>query len=529
MRMDYIQRAGLALAVGLLLAAPASAQKHGGELRATLRGAPAELSIHETALSVVTHPMTQVYNNLVTFDVFQPRDTPETIIADLAESWEWRNNHTELALKLRRGVTWHDGKPFTSKDVKHTFDLVRGATRGGLKLNPRKTWYFNVKDIVTRGDHEVSFMLHRPQSSLLPMLATGYSPVYPAHVPPAQLRIKGMGTGPFMMTKYEPDQYILMVKNPKYFVKDRPYLDAIRWVILKSQPTEMGALLGKQVDVAAILATPQPVKNTLEAADAGLVFKRTVTNATINIIFNTKKPPFNNVRLRRAVNLAMERDTIIKSVFQSGAERGSAMIPAPWGVWGMTKEQLSHLPGYGDPEANKAEARKILAELGYTAEKPFRMKVTHRAVISSTASATWALGELKAVGIAAELRPIETGTWYGMVARRDFEFAINETAVAIDDPDAAFYENYKCGSQRNYTDFCDPEMEKAYDAQSTEIDFKKRLKMVQAIDVKLQELGARPYLAYRVDYYAHYPYVKNWIPHQSIYNGWRMDQVWLDK
>ncbi|MBI4083974.1 MAG: ABC transporter substrate-binding protein [Candidatus Lambdaproteobacteria bacterium] len=520
---------GCLLLLRPILAGEAAAQKYGGTLRSILRGSPPDLSIHETVWTNATAPISPTYNNLVWFDTFQPKETPDTIVPELAESWSWRNGGTELVFKLRGGVRWHDGKPFTSADVKHTFDVVRGVSAKKLKLNPRKLWYFNVKDVTTRGDREVTFVLGRPQPSVLSILAAGYSPVYPAHVDPGLLRTTSVGTGPFKLKSYVRDQRIDIVKNPDYFVSGRPYLDGVEFYIIKGEAAEIAALLGRQADVGSLLTTPQPTYEQLKAANVGLAFTKAIINGGVNIIVNTKKPPFDNPKLRRAVNLAMDRNSLVRSVFQGGAEPGTAFMPAPYGTWGLTAEQMRPLPGMGDPAQHKAEARRLLAELGYTAEKPLRVKVTTRAIVHYVKAALWVLGELKAVGIDAELDQVDQALFMPKVFRREFDIGVNYTAIGIDDPDANFYETYTCGSNRNYSDYCNEAFMKAVDVQSVETDFAKRRAMVQALDMQLQNESARPYLGYQYDYYAHQSFVKNWIPHYIVYNGWRLTEVWLDK
>ncbi|MBI4080976.1 MAG: ABC transporter substrate-binding protein, partial [Candidatus Lambdaproteobacteria bacterium] len=517
----------LPLCFALGATTPAQAQKYGGILHWSLRGQLVDLSILETAISGTATVVAPMTNNVVTFDSLDPRERPESIVADLAERWDWSADGTELRFTLRKDVAWHDGKPFTSADVKHTFDVVRGVKRGGLKLNPRRNWYVNVAEIVTAGDHAVAFRLKRPQPSLLSMLAAGFSPVVPAHMPAAQLRTKALGTGPFKLKRYEPNQKIEIERNPAYFKRGRPFLDGVTYVLFSNQSAEQAALIARQVDALPPLATPGPMYEALKAANVGVAFAPRTSNATINLIVNTKRGPFTNPRLRLAVSLAMDRDALIRSVFQNGAQPGTAFIPRPQGVWGMTAEERAGLPGFGDPATNKAEARRILAELGYTTANPFRVKLSSRSIVSSQLSAAWAAAELKQVGIEAELHLVERANWYGMVARRDFVFAINETAVAIDDADAVLYETYACGSERNYSDYCNIEVTAKMDAQSQLMDVAKRRALVTEIDRQLQTEVARPYLAYRNDYYAHYPYVKNWVPHTSISNGWRLEEVWL--
>jgi len=144
-------------------------------------------------------------------------------------------------------------------------------------------------------------------------------------------------------------------------------------------------------------------------------------------------------------------------------------------------------------------------------------------------SAVWVIDQLKQIYINAELQPMEAGTWYAKVARRDYSIAINVTGLSVDNPDVNFYENYGCGSQRNYSDYCLAELERMVDRQSSETDPRVRLKLVNAIDLQLQLDGARPILRHRLAYTAYYRYVRNFINHQSVYNNFRFQEVWLNK
>jgi len=530
-RMAPLAAFGLAAAFCVLMASQAWAQKYGGVLRATLRGNPTSLSIHETASSDAVLSMSPVYNSLVNFDIFKPNESMETIVPELAESWAWSSDYTALTFKLHRGVKWHDGKPFTAADVKHTFDVVRGAKQSGMKLNPRKLWYTNVSEITTNGDHEVTFHLGRRQTSVLHMLAAGYSPIYPAHRRFSEVRTSAVGTGPFTLETYKRDQFVTVKKNPAYFVSGRPYLDGVRFNIIKGAATQIAALVSNQVDTGTINTVQYPQYLQLKESGANLVYHERVANTTYNVIVNFKKPPFNNPKIREAVNLSLYRPDLIRSFFQGGGVPGGALIPQPYGAWGLTQEDLKTLPGYGGTphEEEVAKARKIMESLGYSREKPLKVVISTRSPSFYTGPATWMIGQLKDVWIEATLKTVETGNWYGMVARRDFQMGMNATAIGIDDPDANFYETYACGSQRNYSDYCNPELMKKVDRQSMETDLERRKALVREIDLQLQRELARPYLAYRKYWYPHYPYVKNWLPHISIYNGWRLQEVWLDK
>src|SRR3989338_9150029 len=233
--------------------AVAQAPKYGGILNPP-RGAPPAggSAIHEAGTINVVWPASPCFNNLVYFDPLKKQESLDTIVGDLAEKWSWQDNYRNLVFFLRRGVKWHDGTPFTSKDVKYTFDMIREApdAQAKLRINPRKAWYANVEAIEAPDPHTVVFRLKRPQPSLLAMLASGYSPVYPAHVQAANYRSGCIGTGPFKFKEWRKGEYIDFVKNPDYFVKGRPYLDGIRYVVIKELGTRVAAVQAGRLDAA---------------------------------------------------------------------------------------------------------------------------------------------------------------------------------------------------------------------------------------------------------------------------------------
>jgi peptide/nickel transport system substrate-binding protein len=160
-----------------------------------------------------------------------PQNRAESIVPDLATSWSWSEDGTELTFKLRDGVKWHDGKPFTAADIECTYDLLMGRTKEKLRLNFREAWFFNLAEVTTNGDAEATFHLNRPQPAFLSLLASGYSPIYPCHVSPRDMRTHPLGTGPFKFVEYKPNRSIKVTRNPDYWKPGRPYLDAsnIQW------------------------------------------------------------------------------------------------------------------------------------------------------------------------------------------------------------------------------------------------------------------------------------------------------------
>ena len=524
-----------------LAAAPAAAQapapviregKPGGVLRPVLReDLPQGFAIHESATNSVTWPAMPCYSNLVVYDQTKRLGRVETIVPELAEKWSWQDNYRNLVFFLRRDVKWHDGQPFTSKDVKFTFDVVREAADapGKLRINPRKEWYANVEAIEAPDPYTVVFRLKRPQPSLVAMLASGYSPVLPAHVPLAEHRSRCIGTGPFKFKEWKRGQSVELVRNPDYFVKGRPYLDGVRYTVIVERGTRVAALQAGQIDVAYPGETTLSIAEQLRKAVPGMVLTETASNVSENLLLNTRKPPFNNVKVRRALSFAIDRRTYTQTVHRGAAVIGASLAPKPWGVWGLLDRDLNQLPGYGGAAAGRAQARKLLAEAGFGPSNPLKVELVTRAIAIYLDFAGFVVSDLKQVGVEATLKQIDTAQWHPMVTRREFQIGANLTGLGVDDPDANFYENFSCGSPRNYGDYCNEEVGRLIDQQSQEIDLPKRVALVAQIQKKLEEDAARPTMGWRTDRFAHYPYVKNLILNQVTYNCCRLQEVWLDK
>src|SRR5207253_568160 len=322
----------------------------------------------------------------------------QSIVPDLATGWTWSEDGTELTFPLRQGVKWHDGKPFTAKDVKCTWDLLQGKANEKLRVNPRKSWYNNLEEVTTNGDYEVTFRLKRQQPWLLTLLASGWSPIYPCHVPARDMRQRPIGTGPFKFVEFKPNEHIKVVRNPDYWKPDRPYLDGIDWMIIKDQGTRVLSFVAGKNDLFSPYGVTMPLLHQIKEQAPQAICEVTATNVNRTLVVNRDKPPFSDLELRRAMSRTLD--------------------------------------------------------------------------------------------------PLDTTQWYPALARRDFTVALNVTETGVDDPDQQFYENYVCGAERNYTGYCNPEVDKLVDDQSMQADPEKRKHIVWEIERRLIEDVARPVIFY---------------------------------
>jgi peptide/nickel transport system substrate-binding protein len=520
-----------AAAIVLVLSAPdpSFAQKQAGILNLPHFDSPASMSLLEESTVAVIRPIMPVFNNLVMFKQDVPQNSLRSIVPDLATSWSWNEEGTELTFPLRQGVKWHDGKPFTAADVKCTFDLLTGKAKEKLRINPRKPWYTNLEEVTTNGDYQATFHLKRPQPSFLALLASGWSPVYPCHVPPAEMRRHPIGTGPFKFVEFRPNQSITVNRNPDYWKPGRPYLDGIEYTIIKDLSTRTLAFVAGKGDLLYGVTTPQ-IKDIKSQAPQ-VICETTAANVSRNLLVNRDKPPFDNPDLRRAMSLSLDRKAFIDILYQGLGDVGGAMQPPPEGVWGLPPEVLSTLPGYDpDIQKNRAEARKIMEKLGYAPDKRLDIKVSTRDISYYRDPAVILIDQLKEIYFNGELEPVETTQWYPKVMRKDYTVGLNITETGVDDPDVLYYENYVCGAARNYTGYCNPQVDKLVDRQSMETDPAQRKKLVWEIEKRLVEDDARPILFYPRGTVCRQPQVKGLtIMVNSIYNGSRYEDLWLDR
>jgi len=514
----------------LSIGCPAAAQKSGGILRQYIIDSPASMSIHEETTVVAERPMMGVMNNLVMFDQHVAQNSLASILPDLATDWAWDEDGTRLTFHLREGVKWHDGKPFTAADVKCTWDLVQGKAAEKLRVNPRKAWYTNLVEVATNGDREATFVLKRPQPAFLALLASGMSPVYPCHVTPAQMRQHPIGTGPFKFVEFKPNEYIKVAKNPDYWKPGLPYLDGIEYTIAKNRSTAILAFVAGKYELTFAGTLTIPLTHDLQRQRPDALCDLPPGSVSVNLIVNREKPPFDNAELRRAMSLALDRQAFIDIITDGKGFRAAAMQPPPGGQWGMPLEMLEKLPGYGpDVAANREQARSIMKKLGYGPDKALNIKVTTRDVPPYRDPAVILIDQLKEIYVNGELDPVDTTQWYPKVQRKDYTVGLNLTGTLVDDPDAVLYENYACGGVGNYNGYCNPELDKLIEQQSVEANQDKRHQLVWEIERQLVEDEAKPLIFFTRGGICRDPKVKNLTTMvNSIYNGWRMEDIWLD-
>src|SRR5438093_4109798 len=531
--MRVLKIGGLLLAIVLLAglwAAPSSLAeekpRRGGILRVALAGDPPSLDMHQEQTFLVTIPFSPVYNTLVMFD---PHGYPN-IIGDLAKSWTVSDDKMTWTFTLHQGVTFHDGSALTSADVKASWDKSISPPEG--VVSARKSLYQATKSIEAPDPSTVVFRLHYPSPSFLSMLAHPANFIYAKKYldqDPNYYKQHAMGSGPFKLKEYVHGACLEMERNPKYWKQGLPYLDGIKYYIVKDDGARAKSLRSDRADVEFRGFAPAEV----EAIKGQMGDKVTVAYpgqpAHVGDAFQVEKKPFDDERVRKAMSLALDRYDMAKTLAPlTGLDTVGGPIP-PQAPWALSPEELQALPGFGkDAEANLKEAKRLLAEAGYP--DGFKTVLTNRSIkLPYIDMGVYLLSAWKKVGIEAEHRLEESATWSKSRANRDFELLLDPTGTAgVADPDELLV-NYITGGSQNWGRFSDPVIDKLFEQQKVELDEQKRIQLAKDMQQELmQKAWWLPGLWWsRAEVRS--SRIRNYDPHPNHWMNRRLEDVWLSE
>ena len=499
----------------------------GGTLVNYLLRSPIHFSPLEVTTFIVAWPFQNLHSQLFYYD---PQVAPEgapTILPDLAEEWSWSSDGLALTIGLRDGVLWHDGQPFRAQDVKWTADSILEMPGGGtFDVNARKPWWVNVESVDAPDDDTIVFNMKQIQPSLMSFLASAFSPIYSEHIKPiTRLQTEAVGTGPFKFKGYRPGEVLEMERNTDFYLDGLPYLDGIQFPIITDRSTRIAALATGRVDLSNALDMNPTTLKDLQASSPNLVVKGGVTTLHETIIFNTQRPPLDDIRIRQAVLLTLDRDAWNRIVHEGAAVPSTTNLRQPFGTWGLPEDQALELIGKPDRE----RARQLVQEVGFEFDR--ELEIHHRPFVAAEALGQWLVDQLKEIGIPAVAVPLDPGVKAQRFRSGDFDMSGDSDGFVVDEADDPFLRYFTCGgSIFPVINFCDPVLEEMVLAQSAELDFETRLKMVHEIDRYIFENALpRQVIGFQSDWQVMQPYVMGYVKRQVIHNNSRFEQIWLNR
>jgi peptide/nickel transport system substrate-binding protein len=384
------------------LALPALAQKRGGQLVFTVPASnfPSMDGHIETTFALV-HPLAPIYSLLLRVDPADPQ--AKKIIGELAESWTASADKKTWTFKLHKGVKFHDGSPLTAKDVVASYRKIVFPPEG--YPSARKAYFIMVDSITNPDDSTVVFKLKFPSGSFLPSMANPFNWIYKAENIAKDIawhKMNAMGSGPFMVKENNPGANFVGVKNPNYFVKGRPYLDGYEAIFTPKEAVELQAMRGERSLIQFRGFPPAAEEDLKRALGDKIVSRESPWNCMLYAVPNSQKKPFDDVRVRRALNMAIDRWSGSKFLSKTAIVKTVGGFVFPGHELSMTDDELKKLPGYWpDIEASRKEARRLLKEAGVP--EGFRFKLNNRNTEQPYKYvATWLIDQWRQVGLNVE-------------------------------------------------------------------------------------------------------------------------------
>lgn len=520
-RQDFLRGAG---ALGLggmgLLAAPAIAQqqapRYGGVLAFNLTGSPPNFDPFASASGTVMGVLAPCYNGLIRYD---PMD-PDKIIPDLAESWTISPDGKTYTFKMLSGVRFHDGKPCTSADAKFTFDMIRNPPAGAVSVRQS---LMGVIDVIEAPDATtLRIILKRPSPAFLGVLASAWNMIMPKHILEEKGPMKDVivGTGPFMLKEYVRGVSLEFVKNPNYHVRGRPYLDGLKAFIITDTGATRNYLRSGQLHIWVSI---QGQDTGSVQTGGNIVVLDAVSTSFIAAIYNTKAAPFDNVLVRKAASLAIDRDAALRVTYNGQGVYGGLSMPGPWK---LPPQELETIPGYGkDPAANLVEARRLLAQAGYNSSTPVKILVRRIALFEPVG--VFLKDQWSKVGINATLDIQENATYFTTRDKRDFQVDAGGGSYQFNDPDAFFGDYVTCNGSENRGGLCKPSIDDAYQRMSSELNPAQRLRLAHQIEKEALSEYANYIMYWRNREMGISSRLRGMVLHPNIDQNMRWDHLWL--
>jgi len=514
-----------------LWGAEAGPPKRGGILR--VRGYdPVHFDPHQT-ISFKTHTtLSFVYSKLVRHKI-GPEVRPGTFIVepDLAEQWESPDDTTYI-FHLRKGVKWHNkpplnGRELVAEDVKFTYD--RFMTEPG---NPNRYMLDPVERVEVVDRYTVKFLLKEPYVWLVSALAYPWSmwiiaPEVVQQFGDLKKPETAIGTGPFLLEHYEPNVKTVFKRNPEYFRAGQPYVDGVEWLVLEDESTGLAMYRTGQIDCGPNhwWSVRQQDLEALKKTHPNLVYQDFVSNVTNAIFMRTDMAPFNDVRVRRAISHAIDRQGLIEAVWV----RGEPTPAVARGLieWSLPIDQLGAGAKYYqyDPKA----ARRLLAEAGYPNGFKTQLTASPGYGRDLVDDAQLVQQYLKDVGIEAEMKIQEYGAYVATTAQGKFEGLVRGPYGIAWEPDSPLYRSHAADSSWNTGHVNDATITAMLKEQRRTKDLETRKKLVYNIQRYAAEQQYYVYLHSAMVTGSWQPYVKSYAPNLSFDYGSRVAALWLDR
>lgn len=478
---------GLLLLAGIVglsapLAAAAEDPSSGGILRIATRDEPSSYDCHAATSIAALQYLVPHYSTLLKFD---QSDFP-TIIGDLAQDWSVSDDLRTYSFVLRDNVTFHDGTTFDAEDVRASFERMANPPEG--VVSARATAFDTLESIEVSGPHDISFHLSEPSSGFLSVLASPWNCIYSAEKlaeDPVFPATNIMGTGPFVFDVHEAGARWAGTRFDDYFHEGRPYLDGFEMIIV-SGAAATNAIASGQVDAIMRLISVPDEERIRDARGEEVVFQVTPATSVTLPVINTTRAPFDDVRVRRALSLAIDRDVGVEVLGDIAGQRYAHIIFREGHALAPDAEEIRRFTGFsGYIEAQRAEARRLLEEAGQTGLS-FTL-LNRNLPVPYQPVGIFLIDQWRQIGVNVDMIELDTAGWSSRLRALDYDVAIDLNAPSSDDPTDVL-RKYVPGSTMNTTGIEDERLVELFIRQDQTMDEEERAALVREFVDRVIEL-----------------------------------------
>ncbi len=519
----------LALGVGGMnwetMRAEAQTAKKGGTLTFAISAETPHYDGHGSDTFATIHFCSPFYSTLLKFDLAKYPN----VTGDLAQSFTESPDKLTYTFKLHPNIKFHDGTPCTSADIKATYDRMRNPPQG--VVSTRKATFSDIDTIETPDPQTVIFKMKGVNAAMLQHFGSPWNYIYSAKdlaTDPNFPKTKINGTGPFVFVEHVKGSHVAGKRNENYHRKGLPYLDGTKGVFMLQPATMLNALQGGQVQ-AEFRSISEPEKQRL-VQTMGDKIRIEESSWTLNLLvcFNTEKKPFDDVRVRRALVMAIDRWGGSAGLSKISTLRSVGGVLRPGFPLATPEADLVKLPGFSkDIAKSRAEAKKLLAEAGLS---DLKFTLTNRSIAQPyTPAGVFLVDQWRQIGVTAENKQLETAPYLATLNSGNYDVAVDFSNLFMDDSSLALSKYLSIDrSPENRSRSKDAELDKIYDEHMRETDPKKRQKMIQAFEKRLFEQAYQQPLLWWYRMVPTHKTVMGWKMSPSHNLGQDLAEVWLN-
>lgn len=526
MQIGYL-RLGLAMALAGALALPAAAEtpKRGGILTYAITAEAPTFDCHATTTYAAVHTVAPHYSLLVKID---QHDYPQ-VKPDLAESWTISPDGLTYTFKTRKGVVFHDGSPFSAKDVKASLDRIRKPPEGVVSV--RKAAFEDVADITTPDDNTVVIQLKSRDPGFLDLLALPFNCIFNAEklAQDPQFPAKNiLGTGPFVATEHVAGAHFAGKRFDKYFEEGKPYLDGFKAVMMKAAALAP-AFQGGQIQAEFRSISPAERDRLVKAMGDKLTIQESPWLCQVQVLFNTTKKPFDDLRVRQAISMGLDRWSGSEALAKISIMKAVGGPIRPGNALALTDDELAKLPGFRkNGDAERVAAKKLLEEAGVS---NLKFKLLNRNVSQPfTPAGVYFVDQMRRIGVTVEHSQVDVGAQKKGILEGEYEVALDGFCGDNEDPRPMLLAYISASrSPRNVTRNEVPEIDALYDKYKAETTPEGQKKVIDELQKAIVTGSYNIPLLWYNRIVALSSVVKGWKVTPSHYVGQNLADVWLDQ